>query len=107
MAHDLPAEKRSAVTPLALNKLSVKSTGWAQAPCNFRAPDSPIADLRVRPALRLGVDGAGKIAALLPEVASPSISPAAERIDKCAESDGFVISKRAAISPAERGPAER
>lgn len=89
VAYDLPAEQLDVVTPPALNKLSVKSTGLAQVLFNFRAPDSPIADLRVRQALRLGVDGAGMIAALLPEVASPSIGPAAAACFGALDAGGY------------------
>lgn len=77
VAYDLPADQLGVLTPPALNKLSAKSTGLAQVLFNFRATDSPVADVKVREALRLGVDGAGMIAALLPEVATPSIGPSA------------------------------
>jgi|GEM_PF-1798221 len=76
IAFEPPVDQLDVLAPPDLGKLEARSTGLAQVLLNYRNPDSPIADVNVRTALKLAVDGEGMIGALLAGVAEAGIGPA-------------------------------
>lgn len=76
VAWDPSIDRLAELTPPQFQVIEAPSTGLGQILINFRNPDSPIADVRVRQALTLAIDGQGLIDALLAGRAIPSIGPA-------------------------------
>lgn len=76
IAWDPSIDRLAELTPPQFQTLETPSTGLGQILINFRNPGSPIADVRVRRALTLAIDGQGLIDALLAGRAIPSIGPA-------------------------------
>jgi ABC-type transport system substrate-binding protein len=76
LAWDAPPDRLAELSSPEFGVLEAPSTGLGQMLFNFRNPDSPIADVRVRRALSLAVDGNGLIEALLAGKAIPAIGPA-------------------------------
>jgi ABC-type transport system substrate-binding protein len=76
LAWDPPPDRLGELTPPEFGMLETPSTGLGQMLLNFRNPDAPIADVRVRRALSLAIDGQELIDALLAGKAIPAIGPA-------------------------------
>jgi ABC-type transport system substrate-binding protein len=76
LALDPPPDRLGELTAPEFGVLETPSTGAGQILTNFRNADAPIADVRVRRALTLGIDGQGLIDALLAGKGIPAVGPA-------------------------------
>lgn len=89
VAWSIPADRAAKLAPAKLTTLESASVNLGQLIFNFRNPKSPIADVKVRKAMTMAIDGKGIIDAILMGKANPSKGPAPMAAAGAADVGGY------------------
>jgi ABC-type transport system substrate-binding protein len=89
LAWDVPPDRLGELTPPDFTVLENPTSQIGTLPINFRNPDAPVADVRVRRALTMAIDGPGLIEALLAGKAIPSRGLAPQVVYAAADTGGY------------------